>query len=62
MREAGYSDVEEAFDRVQQTNLSSLMNLLSAIEPFEGPMAQMLRRMVRFQVQAMSCCFGVRAI
>jgi hypothetical protein len=62
MREAGFSDIEEAFDKVQHANLSRLTNLLSAIENIESPMAQMLRRMVRLQLQAMSYCFGVRAI
>lgn len=62
MREAGLSGYEEAFDMVQYVNQTHFLGLLEAIEPFEGPMIDTLRRMARYQLQSMSFSFGVGAV
>jgi hypothetical protein len=62
MREASMADFEEAFDKIRYANLSFATNLMAEIELAEGPMAQTLRRVVRYQLQAISSCFGVRDI
>jgi hypothetical protein len=62
MREAGLSGFEEAFDAIQHINRMHFLDLLAALENTPGPMAQTLRRMARFQLQAMSFSVGVRAI
>ena len=62
MREAAVPDFEETFDKIRYANLSFATNLLSEIEAVDGPMAQTLRRVARYQLQAMSFCFGVREI
>jgi hypothetical protein len=61
MRDAGLSGFEDAFDTMRHANRMHFLNLLAAIENVEGPMAQTLRRMVRYQLQAMSYCHGVQA-
>ena len=62
MRDAGIADIEETFDRIQHTNLLFATNLLSLVEAAEGAMAGTLRRVARFQLQALSNCFGARAL
>ena len=62
MRDAGIADIEETFDRIQHTNLLFATNLLSLVEAAEGAMADTLRRVARFQLQALSNCFGARAL
>jgi hypothetical protein len=62
MREAGIADFEEGFDTIRHANRLHFLNLWSAIEDVEGPMANTLRRMTRFQLQAMSYCYGVQEI
>jgi hypothetical protein len=61
MREAGLSGFEEAFDTIGHANRLHFLNLLAAVEAIDGPMALSLRRMARFQLQAMSHCYGVSA-
>jgi hypothetical protein len=62
MRDAELSGWEEAFDTIQHVNRMHFLALLTALEGVGGPMAQTLRRMARFQLQAMSFSYGVRAI
>lgn len=62
MRDAGLSGFEETFDTIQHINRMHFLELLAALEGVPGPMAQTLRRMARFQLQAMSFCYGVRAV
>jgi hypothetical protein len=62
MRDAGFSGFEHAFDTVRHANRMHFLNLLAAIEAVDGPMAKTLRRMVRFQLQALSYCYGGHAI
>jgi hypothetical protein len=58
MRDRGFSGLETAFETVQHTNRLHFLKLLSAVEEVEGAMALTLRRMARFQLQAMSYCYG----
>ena len=62
MRDAGFSQFEESFDTIRHANRLHFLKLLSAVEDVEGPMARTLRRMARFQLQAMSYCYGVQAM
>lgn len=58
MRDAGFSGVEEAFDTIRHANRMHFLNLLAVIEDIDGPMVKTLRRMARFQLQALSYCYG----
>jgi len=58
MRDAGLSGFEEAFDTVHHANRMHFLNLLAALEDIDGAMARTLRRMARFQLQALSYCYG----
>jgi hypothetical protein len=58
MRDAGYSNVETAFETIQHANRLHFLKLLAVVEDVEGQMAATLRRMARFQLQAMSYCYG----
>jgi hypothetical protein len=62
MRDAGFSQFEESFDTIRHANRLHFLKLLSVVEDVEGPMARTLRRMARFQLQAMSYCHGVQAM
>lgn len=62
MREAGFANVEETFDTIQHMNRMYFLDLIGAIEGFEGPMIRALRDMARFQLTAMSHCYGVREV
>jgi hypothetical protein len=62
MRDAGLAGFEEAFDSIQHINRMHFLALLAALDQVTGPMAVTLRRMARFQLQAMSYCYGVRAV
>jgi hypothetical protein len=37
------------------------LNLLAALEDVDGPIVKTLRRVVRFQLQALSYCYGGQA-
>lgn len=60
--ELGHSNPEALFDRVRQFNMLRFLNLMSALEPFEGPAITELRRVARFQLEAISHCIGTRAL
>jgi len=62
MQSAGLAGYEEAFDTIQHVNRMHFLALLETLEKFDGPMVQTLRRMARYQLQALSYCFGVRMI
>jgi hypothetical protein len=59
MLEAGLSGFEESFDTIRHANRLHFLSLLAVVEALDGPMALSLRRMARFQLQAMSYCYGV---
>ena len=58
MRDAGYSNFETAFETIQHANRMHFLKLLALAEDVEGEMARTVRRMTRFQLQAMSYCYG----
>jgi hypothetical protein len=51
---------EETFDLIREANMRFITKFMSEIEAAEGPMALTLQRMVRYQLEALSSCFGVR--
>jgi len=61
MQAAGFTGFEEAFDTIQHLNRTHFLNLLGLLEDVDGQMARMLRRMTRFQLQALSYCYGARS-
>ncbi len=60
-RGAGLAGFEEAFDTIQHANRMHFLKLLAAVEGFEVPIVHTLRRMARYQLEAMSFSSGVRA-
>jgi hypothetical protein len=60
MREAGASDPDDLFDRILSFNWGKFLNLLAALEPYEGEMITTLRKVARYQLEAMSHCIGSR--
>jgi hypothetical protein len=62
MRDAGLSGFEETFDTIQHLNRIHFLDLLALLESVPGPTALTLQQMARFQLQAMSYCYGVRAV
>ena len=62
MRDAGYKGFEESFDMICHTNRLHFLTLLEELEPFDLPIARMLRSVAVYQLRAMSFCFGVREI
>jgi hypothetical protein len=62
MREGGYTAFEEAFDVIHHHNQLHFIKLLDALEGVDLPMAATLRSMARYQLRAISFCFGVREI
>lgn len=61
MREADVKDPDWHFDRITQENATRLLKLLAMLEGKEGPSAS-LRRMARYQLEAMSFSMGAREI
>jgi hypothetical protein len=62
MQDAGFTEFEEGFETVCHANRRHFLNLLAEVEAVEGPMALTLRRMARYQLDALSYCYGNRAI
>ena len=60
MREAGARNYEEAFDLIQRANFTWVSNLLGVLEKIDGDMAQTLRQVARFQLQALAFYMAVR--
>jgi hypothetical protein len=60
MREAGATDPDDLFDRILAFNWRKFLNLLAVLEPYEGEMITTLRKMARYQLEAMSYCIGSR--
>lgn len=61
-REAGWPDPDETFDSILRANKKRFLDLLAALEPHEGSLILALRRMARFQLQAIAQCIGTRGI
>jgi hypothetical protein len=64
MRHADFTIVEadEAFDRILRFNRLRFVKLLEALAPHDGKLVATLRKMARFQLEAMSWCIGAREI
>jgi hypothetical protein len=63
MRETGIKeDVDEVFDRIVRFNALKFIGLLQALEPYDGDMILRLKRMARFQLEAMAYSIGSREI
>ena len=60
LRETGYADPDDAFDRVLAYNWTRYLSLLDALESHQGEMITILRRMARYQLEAMTYCIGSR--
>jgi hypothetical protein len=59
-RETGRQNADETFDVILHHNRSRFFKLLETLEPHEGGLIPMLRKMVRYQLEAMSFCIGTR--
>ena len=62
MREANVMDPDGQFDRIAQENSARLLKLLDVMEREEGQTIVTLRRMARYQLEAMSWSIGTREI
>ena len=56
--DAQIDKADEAFDAILQFNWSMFLRLLTALEPHDGEMVQTLRKVARFQLEAISHCIG----
>ena len=56
--DARIDKADEAFDAILQFNWSMFLKLLTALASHDGKMVQTLRKVVRFQLEAMSHCIG----
>jgi hypothetical protein len=61
-RAAGMQAGDEIFDVIRHMNVMLFLDLLASIEKLETPFAVTLRTMCRFQLEAISHCFGTREI
>jgi hypothetical protein len=62
MRAQGCRGFEEAFDLVHHLNCLHFIGLLEELEGFEQPIARTLRAMARYQLRALSFCYGIREV
>lgn len=53
-------EADEAFDRILHFNRTRFIGLLEALAPHGGNLIVSLRKMARFQLEAMSWCIGAR--
>jgi hypothetical protein len=60
MRQVGMKNRDEAFDRILRFNWMRYLRLLEVLEPYEGEMIVTLRKVVRYQLEAMCHCIGSR--
>lgn len=57
-REAGLKRCDEAFDSILQFNWAKFLKLLMVLDAHEGSMVDTLRKMARYQLEAISHCIG----
>jgi hypothetical protein len=62
MRQAGVSAPDEAFDLIVHVNAMKFLKLLGALAPHQGEMIVTLRKMARYQLEAMAHCIGTREL
>jgi hypothetical protein len=62
MRDAGRSDAEERFDRIQHANRTQFYKLDALSERAAPPLGRLLRKVARSQLEAMSHNVGTREV
>jgi hypothetical protein len=62
MREAGQANAEETFDYISHQNRLLYLRLLESLEAHEGGLVPALRKVIRYQLEAMSWCIGTREL
>jgi len=62
MRDAGKTTPEEVFDHILHLNRMSYLKLMEVLEPHQGGLIPALRKVVRYQLEAMSWCVGAREL
>jgi hypothetical protein len=62
MRNAGKPNADFVFDRIQHINRMQFLKLIEMSELAAGPLAQLLRRVARYQLEAMSHAIGTRDV
>lgn len=62
INETGGQNADETFDVILHHNRSKLFKLLETLESHEGGLIPTLRKMVRYQLEAMSFCIGTREL
>jgi len=60
--EAGWTNPEEEFDTIVHNNRMSFLHLLEILEPLEGGLVPTIRKMIRYQLEAMTHCVGTREL
>ena len=58
--EAGWTNVDEEFDRIAHRNRMRFLGVLEMLEPHQGGLIPTIRKMARYQLEAMSHCVGTR--
>lgn len=62
MRDAGHTDTDELFDRIQHINRAQFYKLIAATEELSPELGSLLRAAALSQLEAMSWCFGTRPL
>jgi hypothetical protein len=62
MQDAGRGDIEEGFDFIQHLNRTEFLKLIELSEIAQPELAELLRRLARYQLSAMSFAVGVRQV
>ena len=62
MKEVGRPNDDETFDRILHWNRMIVLGLLAVLEPHDGGLVPALRKAARYQLEAMSWCFGSREL
>jgi hypothetical protein len=61
-RDAGRPVTDESFELIQHFNRLRFLELIKELEELSGPMVTALRNTCRFQLEALSYCYGTRKI
>ena len=62
MHDLNVPDAEELFDTIRSINTMQFLRLLAALEEGEGAAVRDLRRVVRYQLEALTQCIGTRQL
>jgi hypothetical protein len=62
MREAGVRGADETFDVILHLNRNKFLGLVAQLEPHRGPLVSVLKRMARYQLEALAHCIGTREL